>query len=234
VRWETPGHGVPGYPGEESGHEVERSQGEKDRGQGAEVDTDAADRVGRARPGQRAGWCLLLRIATACGCVRSGRQSILAELLADEAVHELVDGVARILGPNTWPAVLSNATPTTRRMRGRSGLSSPIRRRRARRKFFGFSTGIAIPPIGPMPPRIGPRPRPPGPPIGPPGAPPCFVPPAGPLMPLPPGSAASTRFLFMSRRVLHQFRVRSDPARCLRPETTIWSRGGSSRLAGPR
>ncbi len=179
------------------------------------------------------GLCCWLRIATACGCVVPAGKYWPSSLPTRPSMSWLM-ALPRILGPNTWPAVLSNATPTTRRMRGRSGLSSPIRRRRARRKFFGFSTGIAIPPIGPMPPRIGPRPRPPGPPIGPPGAPPCFVPPAGPLMPLPPGSAASTRFLYMSRRSSSVPRAFRSLPRCLRPEPRSGRRGGSSRLAGPR
>ena len=89
------GHGVPGDPGEERGQEVERHQAEQDHRQRPEIDADAGDGVGggdqvrqRVVCRAQAGDHLVVR--------RSGRQEP-AQLLADEAVHELVDAVAQDL-----------------------------------------------------------------------------------------------------------------------------------------
>ena len=111
----------------------------------------------------------------------------LAELLADQAVHELVDAVAQDLGPEDLvPAVLTNATTMTSRIRGRSGRSTPMSRRKRAAEVLGLLGRHHHPghrAAGPGPP-IGPRRRAARPPDA-----ACrrLPPPIGPLMPLPPG-----------------------------------------------
>jgi hypothetical protein len=150
-------------------------QAEQDHAQGAEVDADAGDVRWSAgdQVGERAvGW---FRPATAWACVVPA--GVLAELLADQAVHQLVDGVAQDLRAEDLAGVLRSATATTGRSRS---LGSQLAEQPPERapEVLGFSTGMAMPPIGPMPPP-GPRPRTArAPPIGPPGgaaAPPCSV-----------------------------------------------------------
>ena len=89
------GHGVPGHPREEGGDEIQRRQAEQDHSKGTEIGAHAGDCAG---PGDqvRERAVSLVQDCNGLGMRRSGRH-VLAELLADQAVHQLVDAVAQDL-----------------------------------------------------------------------------------------------------------------------------------------